>query len=120
MESTGSGGEKPELSRLAPDYGGVYHRPEFNRGYSAAGYRSAYQTEANLSYQSMPTISIDAPSASEISQRYNVLVYSLFATGVGHAARSGWDQEQRVKIQTELSNSELESPDNVWVPAAAK
>ena len=170
-------GEKPELSRLAPDYGGVYHRPEFNRGYSAANYRSAYQTAPNLSYQSMPTISIDAPSASEISQRYNVLVYSLYATGVGHAARSGWDQElglaglsqiadetggecfslgtsqlvsfkpyletfqkmlsnqyyvvfqavpkkkagfQRVKIQTELSNSELESPDTVWVPAAAK
>jgi hypothetical protein len=168
-------GEKPELSSLAPDYGVVYHRPEFNRGYSAANYRSAYQT--SLSYQSMPTISIDAPSASEISQRYNVLVYSLYATGVGHAARSGWDQElglgglsqiadetggecfslgtsqlvsfkpyletfqkmlsnqyyivfqavpkkkagfQRVKMETELSNSELESPDNVWVPAEAK
>jgi hypothetical protein len=170
-------GEKPELSRLAADYGAVYHRPEFSRGYSAAGYRGAYQTAPSLSYQSMPTISIDAPSASEISQRYNVLVYSLYATGVGHAARSGWDQElglgglsqiadetggecfslgtsqlvnfkpyldtfqkmlsnqyyvvfqampkkkagfQRVRIETELSNSELESPDNVWVPTAAK
>jgi hypothetical protein len=27
---------------------------------------------------------------------------------------------QRVKVQTELSNSELLAPDNVWVPAAAK
>ena len=170
-------GEKPELSRLAPDYGAVYHRPEFNRGYSAASYRSAYQTTPNLAYQSMPTISTDAPSASEISQRYNVLVYSLYATGVGHAARSGWDQElglgglsqiadesggecfslgtsqlvsfkpyletfqkmlanqyyvvfqavpkkkvgfQRVKIETELSNSELEAPDNIWVRGAEK
>lgn len=25
---------------------------------------------------------------------------------------------QRVKVQTELSNSELLAPDNVWVPAA--
>src|SRR5215469_9712907 len=170
-------GEKPELSRMAPDYGAVYHRPEFNRGYSAASHRSAYQTTPNLASQSMPTISTDAPSASEISQRYNVLVYSLYATGVGHAARSGWDQQlglsglsqvadesggecfslgtsqlvsfkpyletfqkmlshqyyvvfqatpkkkaglQRVKIETELSNSELEAPDNVWVAAAGK
>jgi hypothetical protein len=169
-------GEKPELSRLGPDYGAVYHRPNFNRGYSAADYRSAHQTAPDLGYQSMPTISVDAPSASEISQRYNVLVYSLFATGVGHAGRSGWDQElglsglsqiadetggevfslstsplvsfkpyldtfqkmlanqyyvvfqampkkkagfQRVKIETELSNSEIEAPDNVWVPASA-
>ena len=56
-------------------------------------YRSAFQAAPNLGYQSMPTISIDAPSASEISQRYNVLVYSLYAPCVGHAARSGWDQE---------------------------
>jgi hypothetical protein len=27
---------------------------------------------------------------------------------------------QRVKIQTELSNSELLAPDNVWVPIAGK
>jgi hypothetical protein len=27
---------------------------------------------------------------------------------------------QRIKIQTELSNSELEAPDNVWVSAAGK
>ena len=30
-------------------------------------------------------------SASEISQRYNVIVYSLYAVGVGRAARSSWD-----------------------------
>ncbi len=170
-------GEKPELSTLGPDYGVVYHRPNYNRGFSGANYRAAYETSAMPAYQSMPTISIDAPSASEISQRYNVLVYSLYATGVGHAGRSSWDQElglgglsqiadetggecfslgtsqlvsfkpyletfqkmlanqyyvvfeavakkkdgfQRVKIETELSNSEIEAPDNVWVPAAAK
>ncbi|HTC41948.1 MAG TPA: hypothetical protein VK703_10260 [Candidatus Acidoferrales bacterium] len=59
-------GEKPEPSRLGPNYGpAVYH--------------------------SMPTISVDANSASEISQRYNVIVHSLYAAGVGRAGRSSWD-----------------------------
>jgi hypothetical protein len=106
-----------------------------------------------------------------------VLVYSLYAAGVGRAARSAWEMElglaglsqiadesggecfslgtsqlvsfqpyldnlqkmlsnqyyvvfeavprkkaglQRINVQTELSNSELEAPDNVWVPAAEK
>lgn len=58
-------GEKPEPSRLGPSFGPVYH--------------------------SMPTISVDATSASEISQRYNVIVHSLYAVGVGRAGRSSWD-----------------------------
>jgi hypothetical protein len=141
-------GEKPQVSRLGPRFGSVYH--------------------------SMPTISTDATSASEISQRYNVIVHSIYAAGVGRAGRSGWDLQtglsglskiasetggecyslgtstlvsfkphlerlqkllsnqyylvfqavpgkkaglQRVKVETELSNSELLAPDNVWVPA---
>jgi hypothetical protein len=144
-------GEKPELSRMGPGFGPAYH--------------------------SMPTISQDATSASEASQRYNVLVYSMYAIGVGRAGRSSWDLQvglsglskiaeetggevfslgtsqlvsfkphldnfqkmlgnqyyvifqampqkkagfQRVKVQTELSNSEILAPDNVWVPVAAK
>ena len=144
-------GEKPQPSRLGPNFGPVYH--------------------------SMPTISTDATSASEISQRYNVLVHSIYALGVGRAARSSWDLQlglsgldkiadetggecfslgtsqpvsfkpyleslqkllnnqyyvvflavpknkaglQPVKVQTELSNSEIYSPDNVWVAAAGK
>jgi hypothetical protein len=140
-------GEQPEASRLGPNFGTVYH--------------------------SMPTMSPDVNSASEISQRYNVLVYSLYAVGVGRAGRSSWDLQlalssltkisdetggecfslgtsqlvsfqpsldrlqkmlgnqyyvvfqatrkkkgglQRVKIDTELSNSEILAPDNVWVP----
>jgi hypothetical protein len=155
----------------------VYHRPNYDRYSSGTNYRAAYDVSQTTAYKSMPTISIDAPSASEISQRYNVLVYSLYATGVGHAGRSSWDRElglgglsqiadesggdcfslgtsqlvsfkpyleifqkmlanqyyvvfeavpkkkdgfQRVKIDTELSNSEIEAPDNVWVPAVAK
>ena len=144
-------GEAPAPSRMGPNYGPVYH--------------------------SMPTISTDATSASEISQRYNVLVYSVYAVGVGRAGRSSWDLQvgqsglskltnetggelfslgtsqlvsfkpylerlqkmidsqyyvvfqavprkraglQRVNVQTELSNSEIVAPDNVWVDAAAK
>lgn len=144
-------GEAPAPSRMGPNYGPVYH--------------------------SMPTISTDATSASEISQRYNVLVYSVYAVGVGRAGRSSWDLQvgqsglskltnetggelfslgtsqlvsfkpylarlqkmidsqyyvvfqavprkraglQRVNVQTELSNSEIVAPDNVWVDASAK
>lgn len=144
-------GETPQPSRLGPGYGPVYH--------------------------SMPTISTDATSASEISQRYNVLVYSVYAVGVGRAGRSSWDLQlglsgltkvadetggecfslgtsqlvsfkpymerfqkmlnnqyyvvfqataqkkaglQRINVQTELSNSEILAPDNVWVPTAGQ
>jgi hypothetical protein len=37
------------------------------------------------------TISVDADSASEASQRYNVIVSSIYSPGVGRAARSSWD-----------------------------
>jgi len=144
-------GEQPGASRLGPSFGTVYH--------------------------SMPTISTDATSASEISQRYNVLVFSIYAVGVGRAGRSSWDLQmalsgltkladetggecyslstsqlvsfkpylerfekallsqyyvvfqavpgkkagfQRIKVDTELSNSEILAADNVWVPAAGK
>ena len=144
-------GEQPQPSRLGPNFGPVYH--------------------------SMPTISVDASSASEISQRYNVIVFPIYALGVGRAGRSSWDLQlglsglskiadetggecfslgtsqlvsfqpylerlqkmlsgqyyvvfqavpgkkagfQRVNVQTELSNSELLAPNNVWVAAAAK
>jgi hypothetical protein len=60
-------GIKPEPSRLGPNYGPVYH--------------------------TMPQISVDATSASEISQRYNVIVHALYAVGVGRAGRSSWDLE---------------------------
>lgn len=144
-------GEKPTPSQLGPNFGPVYH--------------------------TMPIISVDATSASEISQRYNVLVYSIYSPGVGRAGRSSWDIDlglgglskiaeetgaecyslgtstlvsfkpylerfqktldnqyylvflatpkknaglQRVRIETELPNSEILAPDNVWVPAAGK
>jgi hypothetical protein len=44
-------------------------------------------------YHSMPTISNDATNASEISQRYNVIVFPIFSIGLGRAARSDWDRQ---------------------------
>jgi hypothetical protein len=71
-------GNKVGPSRLGPGYGAVYH--------------------------SMPTMSPDVNSASEISQRYNVLVYSLYAVGVGRAARSSWDLQVGLSGLTKLAD----------------
>ena len=71
-------GNQPAASRLGPNYGAVYH--------------------------SMPTMSPDVNSASEISQRYNVLVYSLYALGVGRAARSSWDLQVGLSGLTKLGD----------------
>lgn len=144
-------GEKPTAAQLGP----------------SLGYEPAYH--------SMPTISVDATGASDISQRYNVIVHTLYSPGVGRMGRSSWDLQvglsglskiseetggecyslgtsslvsfkpylerlqktlgnqyylvflavpkkkgglQRVSIRTELPNSEILAPDNVWVEVA--
>jgi hypothetical protein len=71
-------GEQPSPSRLGPGFGPVYH--------------------------SMPTMSPDVNSASEISQRYNVLVYSIYAVGIGRAARSSWDLQIGLSGLTKLAD----------------
>ena len=73
-----SGRTQPGSAVLGPDYGPVYH--------------------------SMPTMSPDVNSASEISQRYNVIVYSLYALGVGRAARSSWDLQIGLSGLTKLAD----------------
>jgi hypothetical protein len=75
---TGSRSRSGIDSRLGPDFGPVYH--------------------------SMPTISVDTTSASEISQRYNVLVYSIYAPGVGRAGRSSWDLQLGISGLTKLAD----------------
>jgi hypothetical protein len=70
-------GETPQPSRLGPSYGPVYH--------------------------TMPTVSTDATSASEISQRYNVLVSSVYAIGVGRAGRSSWDLQNGLSGLTKVA-----------------
>jgi hypothetical protein len=49
-------------------------------------------------------MSPDVNSASELSQRYNVLVYSLYAVGVGRAGRSSWDLQTGLSGLTKLAN----------------
>jgi hypothetical protein len=41
----------------------------------------------------MSTISVDADSASNISQQYGVIVHSIYATGVGRAGRNAWEAQ---------------------------
>jgi hypothetical protein len=41
----------------------------------------------------MPTISADADTASNVSQRYGVIVHSIYATGVGRLSRNSWEAQ---------------------------
>jgi hypothetical protein len=41
----------------------------------------------------MPTISPDADSASRNSQRYGVIVHSIYATGAGRLGRNAWEAQ---------------------------
>lgn len=41
----------------------------------------------------MPSISSDADTASQTSQRYGVIVHSIYATGVGRLSRNGWEAQ---------------------------
>jgi hypothetical protein len=63
-------GQKPGPDRLSPRYGvgPVVHE--------------------------MPTISVDATSASEISQRYNVIVNSIYSPGIGGPDRGSWTAQR--------------------------
>jgi len=71
-------GNQPTPSRLGPNFGRPYH--------------------------SMPAMSPDVSSASEISQRYNVVVYTLYAVGIGRAARSSWNSQVGLSRLATLSN----------------
>ena len=41
----------------------------------------------------MPTISSDADTVSNVSQRYGVIVHSIYATGVGRLGRNSWEAQ---------------------------
>ena len=45
------------------------------------------------SITTMPTIPVDADTASKVSQRYGVIVHSIYATGVGRLGRSAWEAQ---------------------------
>jgi hypothetical protein len=71
-------GESPDVGSLGPAFGTVYH--------------------------SMPTISTDANSASELGQRYNVIVFPIYSPGVGRAGRSTWDLELGLSGLTKVAD----------------
>ena len=41
----------------------------------------------------MPTISVDADRTSNLSQRFGVIVHSIFVTGVGRHGRNAWEAQ---------------------------
>ncbi len=59
--------------------------------FSPAGTRGGANTMAGPS--TMPTISSDADTASNASQRYGVIVHSIYATGVGRLGRNAWEAQ---------------------------
>ena len=52
--------------------------------------RDLYSTR---SLNSMPTIPIDADSASSMSQRYGVIVHGIYSPGVGRVGRNAWEAQ---------------------------
>jgi hypothetical protein len=57
-----------------------------SRGRAASGFPSS-----NLG--TMPTVSLDADTASNASQRYKVIVHSIYATGIGRLGRNSWEAQ---------------------------
>jgi hypothetical protein len=51
---------------------------------------SGYQP---LSLTTMPTISVDADTASKASQRAGVIVHGIYSPGVGRLSRNAWDAQ---------------------------
>jgi len=76
-----------------------------NMGAFGAG-PSAGNPRGNLPvvYHSMPTLSQDAQTASQLSQRYNVVVFTIYAPGVGRAGRSEWNDQLGIGNLTQLSD----------------
>jgi hypothetical protein len=72
-------GERPMSSQLTPAYS------TRSRGVPVGGPIGGTP--------GMPTISVDADSASMTSQRFGVIVHSIYATGVGRAGRNAWEAQ---------------------------
>ena len=54
-------------------------------------------------YHTMPTISVDVTSASEISQRYNVIVHSIYSPGIGGPERGSWNAQMGLNGLSKLA-----------------
>ena len=56
-----------------------------------SNYGRAYRSTPTTRSTSMPTMSVDADSASATAQRYGVIVHGIYAAGVGRAGRNAWE-----------------------------
>jgi len=68
------------------------------RGERASGYPSSPRYGRTIQTPPPPprglgSISTDATTASETSQRYGVIVHGIYATGVGRAGRNAWEAQ---------------------------
>lgn len=54
---------------------------------------SGRRPQQPASIGTMPSISQDADTASNVSQRYGVIVHSIYATGVGRLSRNAWEAQ---------------------------
>jgi len=70
------------------------------RGERPSGYPSSPRSGRTIQTLPAPpgprglgSISADATTASEISQRYGVIVHGIYATGVGRAGRNAWEAQ---------------------------
>jgi hypothetical protein len=73
-------GQTPGPDRLGPRFGGI-----------------------GPVHHTLPTISIDATSASEISQRYNVIVHSIYSPGIGGPERGSWSAQMGLSGLSKLA-----------------
>lgn len=76
------------IDRLRGDTTGDMGAPS---AFASAGRRS--RTLGAPASTTMPTISSDAETASNASQRYGVIVHSIYATGVGRLSRNAWEAQ---------------------------
>ena len=64
-----------------------------NQDYSTTPSRGPYAGPTRYSSGGMSTISPDADTASTTSQRYGVIVHSIYATGIGRIGRNMWEAQ---------------------------
>jgi hypothetical protein len=68
-------------------------RGDRGNGSSFSQYPSRNAMGAMAAPSTMPTISPDADSASRNSQRYGVIVHSIYAVGAGRLGRNAWEAQ---------------------------
>ena len=82
---------------FSPDTGDMFGPPlppSAAMGMPGMGGMSTMTTmPAMPSMTTIPTIPVDAETASKVSQKYGVIVHSIYATGVGRLGRNAWEAQ---------------------------